>query len=391
MTYQLLDLPTEQLRLDPRNPRLWEHEPTEDQDTIAKVLQDESYLDDLMKDMAQGVYNVAPPALLALEEGGGLTVVDGNRRLLSVRLLTEPDFARRVVGRPVPEIDEATAQALRKIACVVVMDSWEEIHRVRVRQQSATNSKWRTLIHAHDFRRMLRNGDSPADLYRLHPRTVSEWVNALNFLEQVNSAAKEPWDKTYQFPMLVKGLAQPAIRERLGLRDPESYKPDQKPLGSKKMALGLELMLHLYGPMEKVKGKHTSPKVRSEHDLPYLNRVYMNEKALERMDSWSQHNARDICDWLDESPNRNRIIELAEQIHATAVKELHEIKNENPELMTHPGELHVSHASYTIYNDRSAHYMVHLQSRAPETHQETARTLQEELRSQGYDCAVDFA
>ena len=270
MTYQLLDLPVEQLRLDPRNPRLWEYEPTEDQDTIAKALQDDSYLDDLMKDMAQGVYNVAPPALLALEEEGGLTVVDGNRRLLSVRLLTEPDFAKRVVRKPVPEIDEDTAQALRKIACVVVMDSWEEIHRVRVRQQSATNSKWRTLIHAHDFRRMLRNGDSPADLYRLHPRTVSEWVNALNFLEQVNSAAKEPWDKTYQFPILVKGLAQPAIRERLGLRDPESYKPDQKPLGSKKMALGLEFMLHLYGPMEK--GKHISPKVRSEHDLPYLNR-----------------------------------------------------------------------------------------------------------------------
>ena len=116
----------------------------------------------------------------------------------------------------------------------------------------------------------------------------------------------------------------------------------------------------------------------------------MNEKALERMDSWGQHTARDVCDWLDESPNRNRIIELAEQIHATAVKELHEIKNENPELMAHPGELHVSHASYTIYNDRSAHYMVHLQSRAPETHQEAARTLQEEIRSKGYDCAVDF-
>ena len=252
MTYQLLDLPVEQLRLDPRNPRLWEYEPTEDQDTIAKALQDESYLDDLMKDMAQGVYSVAPPALLALEEESGLTVVDGNRRLLSIRLLTEPDFAKSIARKPAPEIDEDTAQALRKVACVVVMDSWEEIHRVRVRQQSPSgSSKWRTIIHAHDFRRMLRNGDSPADLYRLHPRLVFEWVNALNFLEQVNSVAKAPWDRTYQFHMLVKGLAQPAIREKLGLRDPESYKPDQKPLGSKKIGLGLGLMLHLYGPMER--------------------------------------------------------------------------------------------------------------------------------------------
>ena len=36
MTYQLLNLPVEQLRLDPRNPRLWGHEPTDDQDKIAR-------------------------------------------------------------------------------------------------------------------------------------------------------------------------------------------------------------------------------------------------------------------------------------------------------------------------------------------------------------------
>lgn len=390
MTYQLLNLPVEQLRLDPRNPRLWDQELMDDQEKIARALQDESHLDDLMNDMAEGVYSVAPPALLALEEGDALTVVDGNRRLLSIRLLTEPDFAKGILRKPVPEIDEDTARILRKVPMVVVMDSWEEIHRVRVRQQSASGGRWRTLTLAHDLRRMLQNGDSPADLYRLHPRMVSEWVNALNFLEQVNSVAEEPWDRTHQFPMLVKALAQSAIREILGLRDPGSYKPDQKPLGSKKIALGLGLMVHLYGPMGNVKGKSVAPKVRSEHDLPHLNRVYMNEKSLERMDSWDQHTARDVCDWVDGFPNRHRIIELAEQMHATAVKKLLEMKDENQELMAHPGELHVSHASYTIYNDRSAHYMVHLKSRAPEAHQEAARILQEELRSRGYDCTVDF-
>jgi hypothetical protein len=390
MTYQLLNLPVEQLRLDPRNPRLWGHEPTDDQDKIAQALQDESYLDDMMKDMAQGIYGVAPHALLALEEEGGLTVVDGNRRLLSIRLLTEPDFAKRNARKTVPGIDEGTAQALRK-ATVVVMESWEKIHRVRVRQQLAGGSKWRTLIHAQDFRRMLRNEDSPADLYRVHPHTVSEWVNALNFLEQVNSVAKEPWNKTYQFSLLIKALAQPAIRESLGLQEAESYKPDQKPLTNEKTAQGIGLMVHLHGPMVKEKGKHTSPKVRSEHELQYLGRVYSNEKALDRMNSWDQYTAKDVCDWLDGFPNPHRIIELAEQIHAAAVRELREIKDEKPELVPHPGMIHVAHASHTIYNDRSTQYMVHLKSKSPETHREASDLLQKRLRSKGgYDCLVDF-
>ena len=145
-------------------------------------------------------------------------------------------------------------------------------------------------------------------------------------------------------------------------------------LTNKKIAEGLGLMLHLHGPMGKEKGKHISPKVMSNHELRYLNRVYMSEKALERMDSWDQHTARDVCDRMDGSPNRDRIIELAEQIHAAAVRELKEIKDENPDLVAHPGELHVSH---TIYNDRSTHYMVHLKSRSPEAHQEAARLLRD--------------
>ena len=389
MEHQVMSVPVERLRFDSRNPRIWTHGATEEQEKIGRALYEESHLGPMMKDMAEGIYSVAPQPLLALEEQGQLTVVDGNRRLLSIKLLTETGFAKETTRETVPEIDQDTAQALKQVT-VAVMKSWHEIHRVRVRHQLATGSKWSTLIHAQDFRRLLLNGDSPTDVYQIHAYTVSKWVNALNFLEQVNSVSNAPWNKQYQFPRLIKALNQPSIREKLKLGDPGWYGPNEKPLTNESTIHGLRLMVHLHGPAVQEEMNHIDPKIETDQDLRYLDRVYRNEKALEKMNSWSRYTAKDACDWLDGFPEPNRIIELAEQIHAAAVRELREIKEEKPELIAHAGLLHVAHASHTIYNDRSTQYMVHLKSKSPDTHQEAANLLQNRLRTEGYECVVTF-
>ena len=52
----------------------------------------------MMNDIAYGLHN-APPSMLVCREEEKVVVVDGNKRLLAIRLMTEPEFAQRMSDR----------------------------------------------------------------------------------------------------------------------------------------------------------------------------------------------------------------------------------------------------------------------------------------------------
>ncbi len=134
------------LRLDGMNPR---HKPAQAQRDIiaALIAEGGSKLVALAKDIA--THGISPiDALLVVKDGSGYTVVEGNRRLAAIKLLSNPDlttiqrYRRRFheLGRGQPPIHE--------VWCAVATNRdearhWQELRHTGTRQGAATE-RWGT-------------------------------------------------------------------------------------------------------------------------------------------------------------------------------------------------------------------------------------------------------
>src|SRR5687767_4092251 len=107
----------DKLRLDPLNPRLALDNAPDEAALLAKLYEDES-LDELVPSfLANGYFEEEP--LVVVPEGEGFVVVEGNRRLATLKLLLYPKLRRpaRVAGWP--ELTDAQTKALRRVPCVI--------------------------------------------------------------------------------------------------------------------------------------------------------------------------------------------------------------------------------------------------------------------------------
>lgn len=82
-----IEIPLEQLWLDPQNPRLpLSKRGAEEEAVIDYMLRDEGLLE-LMASIGETGYSFAEPLLVIKRDSGGFTVVEGNRRLAALKLL----------------------------------------------------------------------------------------------------------------------------------------------------------------------------------------------------------------------------------------------------------------------------------------------------------------
>lgn len=95
-------IPLEQLRLDLRNDRIGEAE-DESEATVRMFDEAGSHLRALAEHILANGMNRGTPLYLIPHSGGGYTVVDGNRRLVALRALADPD----IIPTTQPEIRQA--------------------------------------------------------------------------------------------------------------------------------------------------------------------------------------------------------------------------------------------------------------------------------------------
>ena len=134
-----------------------------------------------------------------------------------------------------------------------------------------------------------------------------------------------------------------------------------------------------------------APRIQDTQDLNLLDRVYGDPKAIDRLSAWPQYSARDVCDWMDGHIDPRRTKELAAALHAAAISALNQIKARHPALVRNPGDIHIGHATHTIYNDAGSQNTVNLMAlRNLAAYRPTAAVLKSILRTSGYDCSVDL-
>lgn len=112
-------VPITSLLFDPENPRLVEYveERETSQETLLAVLWQQMSVDEIAMSIAASGYFDHEP-LFVTEEHGKLIVIEGNRRLAAVKLLTDADSQERVKATDLPSISAHTKRQLATLPVI---------------------------------------------------------------------------------------------------------------------------------------------------------------------------------------------------------------------------------------------------------------------------------
>lgn len=146
------------LHLDPENPRLI-LEGSSDEPALLRKLYEEEALDELFPSFIENGYFEEEPLVVTPRDEGGYTVVEGNRRLATLKLLLKPELrkAARVGGWPTLTEDESTR--LASIPCVIYPDRRDVLAFLGYRHITGTR-KWKPFQKARFVAQLLDSGQS---------------------------------------------------------------------------------------------------------------------------------------------------------------------------------------------------------------------------------------
>lgn len=238
------------LRLDLHNPRVPD-ESFETQEEVLEYLLDQADVNELLQSiLSSGWLDYEP--LIVLEDDN--VVLEGNRRLAALRLLSDPKLRERLHVE-LPEAPTAVAQP-------------DTVRIRRVKHRSDARDfigfkhingpfKWDALAKAKYAADWFREGGDINQISRRlgdNHNTVTRLVNGWHVLQQALGYGfdrKETTKKSFPFSHLYTALARPNVRKFLGLPEDEIAEvlPERPVPGDKTEELG-RIMSWLYGQKE---------------------------------------------------------------------------------------------------------------------------------------------
>ena len=283
----------EQLRLDRKNPRLVGHtEDVSDESIIARLYRS-AELDELLQSISTNGYLDIEPLIVIRGSGDdALTVLEGNRRLATLRLLLEPALVRRIarsekVRIPVPAVKKSLRTTLDDVS-VYPVASREHARAFIGFKHINGPAKWDAYAKARfaaDWYRTSQTNrprleEIAAAIGDRHD-TVKRMVSAIYVLEQAREKGLfkiEDRDTTkFNFSHLYTALSRSQYMDYLGLEaawartDPT---PNQIPKG--KLDELRKVLIWIYGS----KVDDARPVVRTQNpDIKRLGEVLANAEG----------------------------------------------------------------------------------------------------------------
>ncbi len=249
-------IPADQLFLDPSNPRLAEAGLTvRDQSRILKLLWEERAVNEIVTSIAASGY-WPQEVLFAVQEVGKLIVVEGNRRLSAVKLLSSPDLRREIGATGIPGLSKEHLASIKELP-VVVCDSRESLWKYVGFKHVNGPQDWDSIAKAEYIFRVHREYDVPleeiASTIGDDNATVKRLYRGLTVLQQAEKAGvfdrKDSWKKKFPYSHLWTGLGYTGIQQFLDIKADDWANPD--PVPKKRTPQLAELCLWLFGSREK--------------------------------------------------------------------------------------------------------------------------------------------
>jgi hypothetical protein len=275
------DILVKDLYLDPKNPRLAGEDLTvEQQDEIVKLLWRERAVNELVDSIAASGY-WKYEILFAAKEGGKLVVIEGNRRLAAVKLLTDDSLRNRLSISGIPTLNAADRQKLETLPVIECKreDVWEFIGFKHVNGPQ----DWDSIAKAEYIARVRNEYKIPLDQIARtigdRHDTVRRLYRGLMVLQQAEQTGKfdvhDRYNTRFAYSHLWTGLGYENIRTFLGLTADRGFKPN--PVPKNYLENLQELCLWLYGS----KKEHKEPIIRSQNpDLRKLDEALGSKNGV---------------------------------------------------------------------------------------------------------------
>ncbi|TCM35143.1 hypothetical protein EV648_12536 [Kribbella sp. VKM Ac-2568] len=229
---------------------------------------------------ANGFWTYEP--LVVAQEGGRLIVVEGNRRLAAVKLLTDPSHRKRVGATDLPTIGDARLAELRTLPVIISTraDAWQFIgfKHVNGPQQWQSYSKAQYIAWVHNELRIPL--DEIAETIGDTHQTTLRLYRALMTLDQAERngvwSREDRYKAHFSFSHLFVGLnSYSGIQSHIGLSGPPADTRD--PVPEERLPELGELMLWMFGS----KKDEIPPLVASQNpNLRQLDQVLGNRNAV---------------------------------------------------------------------------------------------------------------
>jgi len=280
------------LRLDKHNPRLVDSAISQGgDDAIILSLYQSGELKELIQSIsANGYLDFEPLVVILTEDNNALIVLEGNRRLAAIKLLSDPERAKKL-NIPVPEISKEILASFEAVRVIRVEDRiaarpfiafkhingphrWDSYAKAKFAAEWFQNEKNRL----GDDASLTAIAESIGDSHD----TIKRMVAAIYVLEQAKEAAlfsvEDRFHPKFNFSHLYTALSRSEYMRHLGLGEKwRTFDPEPNPVPVEKLKELKEVLIWIYGSApDKVE-----PVVRSQNpDIKRLARVLAQTKAI---------------------------------------------------------------------------------------------------------------
>lgn len=280
----------EWLRLDLSNPRLQtgdEYDVQTERELIA-TLAEIAALDELVLSICTNTFIALEPLIVHGPDHGPYTVLEGNRRLASIKLINDPDLAEEI-GIRVPRVSEAVRASIAKLPVYRVRSPDEAREFIGFKHINGPQ-RWDAYAKARyvtDWYRKANGSiaiDAIADKMGDNNQTLRAYIYAVLMLDQAEAA--KIWDKSdrpasrgrFGFSHLYTAITRAEFQKFLGMTDGWSNTPSQTPIKKKYLPALAETLTYLYGS----KSAARAPLIKSQNpDLKDLGSALVNDNALQ--------------------------------------------------------------------------------------------------------------
>ena len=286
-------VPVDCLRLDRRNPRLAGRADDRSEEAMIAQLYRSAELDELLQSMSSNGYLDIEPLVVMRGPDGKLVVLEGNRRLATIRLLCEQDLVSRIrrdEGLPlsVPEIADGLRHTFQEVTVYRVADREQARPLIGFKHINGPQ-KWDAYAKASFAAAWYRDTDVGLDeiarsIGDRHD-TIKRMVAGIYVLEQATReglfdvADRVP--RKFSFSHLYTALARSQYMEYLGLpRGWARYDSEPNPVPAERMPELRRVLRWIYGS----KLDDEKPVVRRQNpDVKRLGEVLAKPEAVHEL------------------------------------------------------------------------------------------------------------
>ena len=257
-------VPVEWLKLDRRNPRLVSsNTQSNDEDTISQLYKTQD-LSELIESIGSNGYLDIEPLIVQLDtKDNRLIVLEGNRRVASIRLFREPELVEKVCAQgrvriTLPQLPENLRKTLDEVTVYRVANREDARAFIGFKHINGA-AKWDSFAKARFAASWYKSEKASLDQIarKIGDRhdTVKRMVNGIYVLEQAeNKGIYKLSDRTspkFNFSHLYTALSRIQYMNFLGLGDTwRNYDLQENPIPDDNLECLREVLVWIYGSKE---------------------------------------------------------------------------------------------------------------------------------------------